>query len=184
MLQQSVLYHETFTAPARAVLTGKHQADVAIVGGGYVGLATALHLAESGLQVVVCEKDRIGDGPSGRNGGQVLSGFEADLEDVIAQIGLTDTQKIWQLIEQVRQQIIQRAQKADYRSGVLYAAMGPRQMEGLIATHKRLNPTSTLLLLRFSIRKALKSMSFPRTMWGVFSAVMPVTLTHTNMSMR
>ena len=47
------------------------EADVAIVGGGYTGLWTALALKERepALDVVVLEADECGFGPSGRNGG-------------------------------------------------------------------------------------------------------------------
>jgi glycine/D-amino acid oxidase-like deaminating enzyme len=52
-------------------LEGDTEADVAIVGGGYTGLWTALALKERdpGLDVVVLEADECGRGPSGRNGG-------------------------------------------------------------------------------------------------------------------
>ncbi len=52
-------------------LAGDTDADVAIVGGGYTGLWTALALKERepGLDVVVLEADECGRGPSGRNGG-------------------------------------------------------------------------------------------------------------------
>jgi glycine/D-amino acid oxidase-like deaminating enzyme len=49
------------------------QADVAVVGGGYLGLWTAWHLADAGADVVVLEADLCGHGPSGRNGGFVSS---------------------------------------------------------------------------------------------------------------
>jgi glycine/D-amino acid oxidase-like deaminating enzyme len=54
-------------------LDGDAEADVAIVGGGYTGLWTALALKERepGLRVVVLEADECGFGPSGRNGGFV-----------------------------------------------------------------------------------------------------------------
>jgi glycine/D-amino acid oxidase-like deaminating enzyme len=54
-------------------LEGDTEADVAIVGGGYTGLWTALALKERepGLRVVVLEADECGFGPSGRNGGFV-----------------------------------------------------------------------------------------------------------------
>ena len=45
--------------------------DVAIVGGGYTGLSTALHCAERGLSVQVLEAKHIGYGGSGRNVGLV-----------------------------------------------------------------------------------------------------------------
>jgi putative aminophosphonate oxidoreductase len=58
-----------------APLSGADHADVAIVGGGFLGLWTAILLKERspGIDVVVIEKDICGGGASGRNGGFVLS---------------------------------------------------------------------------------------------------------------
>jgi len=52
-------------------LSGSHDVDVAVVGGGYTGLWTAWHLLqrEPGARVAVLEGARCGHGPSGRNGG-------------------------------------------------------------------------------------------------------------------
>ncbi|WP_348626673.1 FAD-binding oxidoreductase [Mesorhizobium sp. WSM1293] len=50
-------------------------ADVAIVGAGYTGLSTALHLAERGLDTVVIEAAEIGFGASGRSTGLVNAGL-------------------------------------------------------------------------------------------------------------
>lgn len=51
------------------------KADFVIVGGGYVGLHTAIELArtEQGAGIVVLEQEHCGFGASGRNGGQVHS---------------------------------------------------------------------------------------------------------------
>ena len=58
-------------APSAPPLTGERDVDVAIVGGGYTGLWTALALREREpeLTVAVLERGRCGEGPSGRNGG-------------------------------------------------------------------------------------------------------------------
>jgi glycine/D-amino acid oxidase-like deaminating enzyme len=45
------------------------RADVVIVGGGIIGVCTALYLAEKGLSVALCEKGRIGGEQSSRNWG-------------------------------------------------------------------------------------------------------------------
>lgn len=52
-------------------LTDDREADVAIVGGGYCGLWTALTLKQRApeLRVALVEAERCGHGPSGRNGG-------------------------------------------------------------------------------------------------------------------
>ncbi len=65
--------------PAASPLEGEHAADVAIVGGGYTGLWTALALKERepSLDVAVLEAEFCGFGPSGRNGGFVESFWPA-----------------------------------------------------------------------------------------------------------
>jgi glycine/D-amino acid oxidase-like deaminating enzyme len=57
--------------PLRAPLRGATRADVAIVGGGFTGLATAIAVArrQPGRRVVLLEGARCGYGASGRNGG-------------------------------------------------------------------------------------------------------------------
>ena len=56
-------------------LEGNHVVDVAIVGGGFVGLWTALQIVEldSECKVIIIERDICGGGASGRNGGFVMS---------------------------------------------------------------------------------------------------------------
>jgi putative aminophosphonate oxidoreductase len=69
---EEALAEETAHAP---LLEGEQTADVCIVGGGYTGLWTALHLKEAdpSLDVLLIEKDVCGGGASGRNGGFILS---------------------------------------------------------------------------------------------------------------
>jgi glycine/D-amino acid oxidase-like deaminating enzyme len=77
------LYRETAVPAAPAPpLGGDVRADVVIVGGGFTGLSTALHLAERGAAAVVLEAEEPGWGASGRNGGQVNPGLKLD-PDVI-----------------------------------------------------------------------------------------------------
>lgn len=54
--------------------SGVDRVDVAIIGGGYTGLSSALHLAKSNpeLKIVLFEAREVGNGASGRNGGMVL----------------------------------------------------------------------------------------------------------------
>jgi gamma-glutamylputrescine oxidase len=66
--------------PALPVLDGGRQTEICVVGAGYTGLSTALHLAERGHRVTVLEAHRAGWGASGRNGGQVASGQRLDPE--------------------------------------------------------------------------------------------------------
>ena len=61
-----------------------HDADVAIVGGGYTGLWTAWHLVrrDPSLRIVLIERERIGFGASGRNGGWCSAILPIGLDEV------------------------------------------------------------------------------------------------------
>lgn len=74
-------------APAPA-LDGLRNADLAIVGGGYTGLWTALQVAERApdLRIVVLEQDICGGGPSGRNGGFVNAWWD-EIATLVALFG-------------------------------------------------------------------------------------------------
>ena len=74
-------------APSTPSLTTSTQSDVCVIGGGYAGLSTALHLAERGVKTVVLEAKEPGYGGSGRNGGQVIPGLKYDPDDLEAMFG-------------------------------------------------------------------------------------------------
>ncbi len=66
--------HETNFAP----LLGEQHADVCVIGAGFTGISTALHLAERGYDVHVVEANKVGWGASGRNGGQIIGGISGE----------------------------------------------------------------------------------------------------------
>ncbi len=68
-------------------LDGSRRADVCIVGGGYTGLSSALHLAQRGYDVVLLEARKPGWGASGRNGGQLCSGQRKDQITLTKMVG-------------------------------------------------------------------------------------------------
>ncbi len=72
-------------------LQGSADCDVAIVGGGYAGLWTALRIKEQApeTRITVLEADFCGSGASGRNGGQVHSWF-AEIDMLHAFVGEDD----------------------------------------------------------------------------------------------
>ena len=107
----------------RPTLEGEVRADVAIVGAGYTGLSAALHAAEKGLSVVVVEAHRVGFGASGRNGGQVGTGWNKDqiwLED---RLGADTARHLWDLTVEAkaltRDLVATHAPEAGYKPGVL-----------------------------------------------------------------
>lgn len=117
------------TGDARAPLRGAHRADVAIVGAGYTGLWAAKALAEGGLSVVLLDAHRVGWGASGRNGGQVGSGFNMGQRALEARMGQGPARAAWDLAEegkaQLRAFVEAHAPEAAYRPGVAHGHYTP-----------------------------------------------------------
>lgn len=75
-------------APVRESLRGPIDVDVAIVGGGFAGLNTALGLVERGRRdVLLLEAQGIGYGASGRNGGFVFGGYSLGESSLLRTLG-------------------------------------------------------------------------------------------------
>lgn len=106
-------------------LTGEQSCDVAVIGGGYSGLSTALHLAQKGYRVAVVEAHRIGWGASGRNGGQVSSGQRLDPEELENLVGPELTSKAFKIGTEaaslVRDLIARQDIKCEYVPGIIEA---------------------------------------------------------------
>src|SRR5262249_48992579 len=89
-------------APPAPKLTALHadaETDVAVIGGGFSGLSTALHLRETGRDVVVLEAHDIGYGASGRNNGQVIPTLtRLDPDDMVARLGPESGERVVALV--------------------------------------------------------------------------------------
>ena len=81
-------------------LEGRVEADLCVIGAGITGLSAALHAARAGLSVVVLEAQRVGWGASGRNGGQIGSGFNWSQRKLEARLGPRKARDLWDLAEE------------------------------------------------------------------------------------
>jgi glycine/D-amino acid oxidase-like deaminating enzyme len=82
------LYNLTATpAMASAALSADLRVEILVIGGGYTGLSTALHLAERGHSVALLEAQEPGFGAAGRNGGQVNAGLKHEPHIVERDLG-------------------------------------------------------------------------------------------------
>ena len=82
------LYADTAApTPDTPALDGDRRVSVAVIGAGYTGLSTALHLAERGVDTLVLEAHEPGWGASGRNGGQVNPGLKYDPDQIEKDFG-------------------------------------------------------------------------------------------------
>jgi glycine/D-amino acid oxidase-like deaminating enzyme len=86
-LPQSLWAATATRAPDYASRSAEQAADVVVVGAGYTGLSTAIHLALKGKRCIVVEAAEPGWGGSGRNGGQVIAGLKATFAELCTAFG-------------------------------------------------------------------------------------------------
>ena len=79
-----------------APLGGAQIADVCVIGAGFTGISTALHLAERGYNVHVVEANRVGWGATGRNGGQIIGGISAQSK-IARHLGSDGERFMWKM---------------------------------------------------------------------------------------
>ncbi len=83
------LYADTAREPAATPpLAGDRRVGTVVIGGGFTGLSTALHLAQRGGDVAVLEAGEPGWGASGRNGGQVNTGLKSEPDVIERDFGI------------------------------------------------------------------------------------------------
>jgi glycine/D-amino acid oxidase-like deaminating enzyme len=127
------------TAPQLGELGGDLVADVVIIGAGYTGLSTALHLRERGASVVILEACDIGFGGSGRNVGLVNAGLWVMPDVVVERLGGTYGNRLLRLLGDAPQLVFDTIKKHSIeceaiRSGTLHCGVGRK---GLVELQQR-----------------------------------------------
>lgn len=123
-------------------LTGSTHADVCIVGGGYTGLSSAIHLRKLGYSVVVLEANCVGWGASGRNGGHVGTGQRAGQHQLEKLVGMDQARALWQLglegVQTVCNLVDEFAIDCELRTGNLHVASSAGDARELAAEAEHL----------------------------------------------
>jgi glycine/D-amino acid oxidase-like deaminating enzyme len=117
-------------APPTSPLKGEVRADVAIIGCGYTGLSTALHLAEAGAKVVALEAAEIGFGGAGRNVGLVNAGMWLAPDEIVKRLGADYGERLLKLLgdgpSEVEALVNKHGIECEFvRNGTLHCATGP-----------------------------------------------------------
>ena len=149
-------------------LDGDLRTDVCIIGGGYTGLSCALHLAERGYGTVLLEARRIGNGASGRNGGQLGSGHRRDQMTLERELGEEQARLLWTMAEAakalVRDRIARHGIECDLKPGIAIAAHRPRHARALAREadhlHSRYGHDQIEVLDRAALRAEVASEDF------------------------
>ena len=118
-------------------LQGETCTDVCVIGAGYTGLSTALHLRQRGYSVTVLEANKVGWGASGRNGGHVGTGQRAGQDELEKLVGLDHAKALWQLgleaVDTVCQLIQEHQIDCELKQGNLHVASKAKECAGLQA---------------------------------------------------
>ncbi|MEM9148636.1 MAG: FAD-binding oxidoreductase [Pseudomonadota bacterium] len=115
-----------FTAP----LDGDARCELAIIGGGFTGLSTALHAAERGIEAHVLEAEQIGFGGSGRNAGLLNAGLWLPPQDVRAKLGEAKGGALVRLLGEAPAYVMSLVERHQIRceltrTGTIHAAHAP-----------------------------------------------------------
>ena len=89
------LWLDEIEPDTHAPLDADVSADVAVVGGGVAGVATAYHLALRGASVVLLEARTIAEAASGRNAGFLLAGVAENFVAASRRYGEANALRIW-----------------------------------------------------------------------------------------
>jgi gamma-glutamylputrescine oxidase len=150
-------------APPRPALAGSVECDVCVVGAGIAGCSSALHLAQSGLSVVLLEQHRVSWGASGRSGGQALFGIATGQAKLERLIGHADARAVWEVsveaLALMRDLIRRYAIDCDFTDGFLYTAVRERHwrelQDELSELRERLDYRSVRYVPRAELRELL-----------------------------
>lgn len=110
---------------AQPSAAGELRCDVCVVGAGFTGMSTALHLAERGYDVILLDAHRVGWGASGRNGGQVSGTQRLDQDELETMVGVPLAHKLWDISQEAVKLVrdLSETHKTDARftSGIVHA---------------------------------------------------------------
>ncbi|CAM2928645.1 NAD(P)/FAD-dependent oxidoreductase [Vibrio rarus] len=132
--------HSIPDMPEFAQLQDNIECDVCVVGAGFSGLSSALHLAEKGFKVVVLESAKVGFGATGRNGGQIVNSYSRDVDVIESRYDKSQAQALCNMIfeggDVIRGLIDKYDIQCDHKKGGLFTALNKKQLQGL-EEHKK-----------------------------------------------
>ncbi len=164
--------HSANSHPSYPKLEGEVRADVCVIGAGFTGLSAALELAERGYSVIVLEAHDVGFGASGRNGGQICTGYSCGMATIEAQAGVDDARKCWQLAEESKDLIRDRVEAhnidCDLKWGYLHVAPKARatgELREMQAVHEKYGDHGTKVLSKAELGDRLGSPVYHGALW-------------------
>jgi glycine/D-amino acid oxidase-like deaminating enzyme len=180
-MQFKSYWHDTapaFTGAGAGPVEGRY--DVAVIGGGFTGLAAARHLAKAGARVVVLEANSVGSGASGRNGGHLNNGLAHSFLAAKAQLGAERAAALYRAfdasVDTIERIVAEEGIDCNFRrSGKLKLASKPGHFDQIArnfeAVHREVD-SDTELLSAADLKREIGSTTFHGAMLSKKSAMM------------
>jgi glycine/D-amino acid oxidase-like deaminating enzyme len=155
------LYHQPVNAP----LTSSINSDIAIIGGGFTGLASAYHLRQEfpNKRIVLLESAYCGYGASGRNGGQAIPMHPLGFS-IFKEKGAEAAKKFYDLNSQglslIKELVGKHGISCDLEeSGIMMLAMSEQDLAGMEETDQaaRAMGINSRVLDRKEIQREIRS---------------------------
>jgi glycine/D-amino acid oxidase-like deaminating enzyme len=148
-------WHDTaprFTGAASGAVDGSY--DVAVIGGGFTGLAAARQLAIAGARTVVLEAGTVAGGASGRNGGHLNNGLAHSFLAAKTELGTERAVALYRAFDEsvdtIERLVTEEGIDCSFRrSGKLKLASKPQHFDAIArnfeAVHREVDPDTALL---------------------------------------
>ena len=169
-------WHRTSEQPPSTRDAMPDAADVVVVGGGLLGVATSYWLARGGAAVVLLERDRLAAGATGRNGGFMVAGTAESYPAAIARVGHADARAVLQLTLDnralLRGMLADEQIDCDYREvGNLHLALHEQQFSEMAHAVEigRADGYMADVLDRAAVQKLVHTPLGPEIVGGVFA---------------
>ncbi|WP_420103526.1 NAD(P)/FAD-dependent oxidoreductase [Bosea sp. (in: a-proteobacteria)] len=174
-------WHDTaapFAGAAAGPVEGSY--DVAVIGGGFTGLAAARQLAMAGAKVVVLEARSVGFGASGRNGGHLNNGLAHSFIGAKEALGTERAIALYKAfdasVDTIERIVAEEGIDCSFRrAGKLKLASKPEHVAGIARNfevlHREVDP-DTAMLSRADLKGEIGSDAFHGAMLSKKSAMM------------
>lgn len=157
-------------------LEGECQADVCIIGGGFMGLWSAIRLKQANpkMSIAIIERDRCGSGASGRNGG-LATNWWAKFLSLKKICGETEARRICvaadSAIDEIGEFCKAHGIDAEYRKdGWLWTASNKKQIDSWLVLTEQLEKYNLNPFKILSAEEVKNRTGSPRTLAGIFDA--------------